>query len=85
MQKRIAVRGQGKSGATRALVTKESGHGIFFVAGRQKSDPGNDFTDANIAQAQIIGEALQKAYPKKLGVLIEDGVLTEICHGHPEK
>jgi hypothetical protein len=83
-KKRIAVPGQGKSGATRTLVAKEGAHGIFFIAGRQKSDPGTDFSDANVAQAQIIGEALQKAGPRKLEALIEDGVLKEICHGCQE-
>jgi len=79
-KKRIAVAGQGKSGATRTLVAKEGAHGIFFIAGRQKSDPGTDFSDANVAQAQVIGEALQRASAKKLNALIEDGVLKEICH-----
>lgn len=79
-KKRIAVTGQGKSGATRTLVAKEGVHGIFFIAGRQKSDPGSDFSDANVAQAQLIGAALQKASAKKLDALIEDGVLKEICH-----
>lgn len=83
-KKRIAVRGQGKSGATRTLVAKEGDHGIFFIAGRQKSDPGTDFSDANVAQAQVIGEALQKAKAEKLDALIEDGVLEEICHDYQE-
>ena len=83
-KKRIAVSGQGKRGATRTLVAKEGGHGIFFIAGRQKSDPGADFSDASVAQAQVIGEALQKASVNKLNELIEQGVLKEICHGHQE-
>ena len=73
-----------KSGATRTLVAKAGVQGIFFIAGRQKSDPGTDFSDANVAQAQVIGEALQKASVKKLDALIEDGVLKEICHGGQE-
>lgn len=83
-KKRIAVPGQGKSGATRTLVAKAGAHGIFLIAGRQKSDPGTDFSDANVAQAQVIGEALQKASVKKLDMLVEDGVLKEICHGDQE-
>ncbi len=79
-KKRIAIPGQGKSGATRTLVAKEGAHGLFFIAGRQKSDPGTDFSDAHVAQAQVIGEALQKASARKLDELIEDGVLKEICH-----
>ena len=83
-KKRIAVPGQGKSGATRTLVAKEGVHGIFFIAGRQKSDPGADFSDANVAQAQVIGVALQKVSAKELDVLVDDGVLKEICHGRQE-
>ena len=79
-KKRIAVPGQGKSGATRTLVAKESTLAIFYMAGRQKSDPGTDFTDANIAQAQLLGQALQASTSQKLDQLVEDGVLQEICH-----
>ena len=79
-KKRIAVPGQGKSGATRTLVAKDGVQGIFFIAGRQKNDPGSDFSDANVAQAQVIGEALQQASAKKLNELAEEGVLKEICH-----
>jgi hypothetical protein len=63
-KKRIAVPGQGKSGATRTLVAKDGVQGIFFIAGRQKSDPGSDFSDANVAQAQVIGEALHRQAPR---------------------
>ena len=65
-------------------MAKEGPYGIFFIAGRQKSDPGTDFSDANVAQAQLIGEALQKASAKKLDALIQDGVLKEIYHGGQE-
>jgi hypothetical protein len=83
-KKRIALR-QGKSGGTRTLVAKDGADGLFFIAGRQKSDPGRDFSDANVAQAQIIGDALQKAGTQQLDRLIEEGVLKEICHDHEEK
>jgi hypothetical protein len=79
-KKRIAVTGQGKSGATRTLVAKEGVNGMFFIAGRQKSDPGTDFSDANVGQAQVIGEAFQKATATQLKALVEAGVLKEICH-----
>jgi hypothetical protein len=78
--KRIAVAGQGKSGATRTLVAKESINGIFFVAGRQKSDPGTDFSDSQVSAAKIIGSSLQKANGREIEELISDGVLKEICH-----
>ena len=83
-KKRIAVTGQGKSGATRTLVAKEGVNGMFFIAGRQKSDPGTDFSDANVGQAQVIGEAFQKATATQLEALVEAGVLKEICHDGQE-
>jgi len=83
-KKRIAVTGQGKSGATRTLVAKEGVNGMFFIAGRQKSDPGTDFSDANVGQAQVIGEAFQKATATQLKALVEAGVLKEICHDGQE-
>jgi len=79
-KKRIAIFGQGKRGATRTLVAKESAHGIFFLMGRQKSDPGSDFSDAQVDAAKIIGAALQKSSPQKIDDLVVDGVLKEICH-----
>ena len=79
-KKRIAVSGRGKSGGVRTLVAREGAHGLFFIAGRQKSDPGSDFTQANVAQAQIIGEALQRASIRELDVLLNEGLLKEICH-----
>ena len=83
-KKRIAVTGQGKSGATRTLVAKEGVSGMFFIAGRQKSDPGTDFSDANVGQAQVIGEAFQKATATQLEAVVEAGVLKEICHDGQE-
>lgn len=83
-KKRIAVPGRGKRGATRVLVTKASATGIFFIAGRKKSDPGTDFSDSHVAQAQLIGEALQKADIRRLDMMIDDGTLEEICHGSKE-
>ena len=81
-KKRVAVPGQGKSGSVRTLVAKESAHGVFFIAGRQKSDPGTDFSDANVAQAQLIGQALQAVNSEKLDELVADGVLKEIRCDH---
>lgn len=83
-KKRIAVDGQGKRGGTRTLVAKESSNGLFFMAGRQKSDPGTDFSDANVEQAQLLGQALQAASTHKLNGLVAEGVLKEICHDNPE-
>jgi len=79
-KRRIAVTGQGKRGSTRTLVAKESVHGIFFIVGRQKSDPGTDFTNTQVDAAKVIGTALQRADQHALDTLIGEGVLKEICH-----
>ena len=39
-KKRVAVLGQGKSGSTRTLVAKKHKDAIFFLAGREKRQPG---------------------------------------------
>lgn len=79
-KKRIDVDGQGKRGANRTLVAKEGTHSIFFRAGRQKSDRGTDFSNTNIEQAQLLGQALQSAISTKLDELDIEGVLKEIRH-----
>ena len=79
-KKRIAFTGQGKRGSTRTLVAKESIQGIFFIVGRQKSDPGTDFTDPQVDAAKVIGTALQRPDRNTLDTLVADGVLKEICH-----
>lgn len=79
-KKRIAVSGRGKSGGVRTLVAKRGAHGLFFIAGRQKNDPGSDFTQANVAQVQIVAEALKRASVCELDSLLNEGLLKEICH-----
>ena len=79
-KKRIAVAGQGKRGATRTLVAKESPSAIFFIVGRQKSEPGSDFSVSQVDAAKLIGAALQKSSSMAIQDLIADGVLKEICH-----
>jgi hypothetical protein len=50
------------------------------LVGRQKSDPGNDFSNAQVNAAKIIGTALQRSSQEKIEDLIADCVLKEICH-----
>jgi len=79
-KKRIALAGQGKSGSTRALIAKNSPHGLFFMAGRSKNDPGSDFSAAALSQVQIIAPDLHAASLVQLEGAIQDGYLEEICH-----
>ena len=80
-KKRIAVSGQGKRGSTRTLVAKNSPHGIFFMAGRSKNDPGNDFSNAAVARVQLIAKDLHAATSKQIQEAMQDGYIEEICHG----
>ena len=47
-KKRVAVPGRGKSGSARTLVAKKHKNAIFFLAGREKSRPGSDFSDKEV-------------------------------------
>jgi hypothetical protein len=51
------------------------------LAGREKSDPGTDFSDSEIEAAKIIGSALQAADALKLDELLTAEILKEICNG----
>jgi hypothetical protein len=84
-KKRIAMSGQGKRGATRTLVANTSAHGVFFMAGRTKSDPGTDFSDASVAQAQLIAKDLQASTILQIEDAMQDRYIEEICHDCKEK
>ena len=84
MQKEVAITGHGKRASTRTLVAKESANGIFFIVGRQKNDPGSDFSKAQVDAAKWIGSAFQKADPRQIEGLISVGVLKEICNENHE-
>src|SRR4030067_1876052 len=53
-KKRIPIPGQGKSGSTRTLVAKKHQNAIFFLAGREKKAPGNDFSDKEVEGAKTL-------------------------------
>src|SRR5688500_15335116 len=79
-KKRIAVDGQGKSGATRTLIAKKHQGAIFFLAGREKSDPGSDFSDQQVEAAKVIAKGLEAASDSKLDELLAAGTIKEICN-----
>jgi hypothetical protein len=79
-KKRVALPGQGKSGSARTLVAKKHKGAIFFLAGREKSTPGSDFSDKEVEAAKIIARALENANAEKLDELISSETLKEICH-----
>jgi hypothetical protein len=79
-KKRIALPGQGKSGSSRTLVAKKHLDAIFFLAGREKSDPGTDFSEKEVEAGKIIASGLQAADALKLDELLTAGILKEICN-----
>ena len=79
-KERVALPGQGKSGSARTLVAKKHKGAIFFLAGREKSTPGSDFSDKEVEAAKIIARALENANTEKLNELISSEILKEICH-----
>lgn len=80
-KKRIALPGQGKSGSVRTLVAKRNKGHVFFLAGREKSQPGSDFSDQEVDAAKVVGAALQGASTQKMDELVRDGILKEIGQG----
>jgi hypothetical protein len=83
-KKRIAAGEQGKSGATRTLIAKKHHDAIFFVAGREKSDPGTDFSDVQVEAAKVVAKGLQDATQEKLKLLLAAAVIQEICNEKPK-
>ena len=83
-KKRIAAGEQGKSGATRTLIAKKHQDAIFFVAGREKSDPGTDFSDKQVEAAKLVAKGLQGATEDKLKLLLAAGTIQEICDEKPQ-
>lgn len=79
-KKRVALPGQGKSGSIRTLVAKKHKLAIFFIVGREKSDPGKDFSATEEEAAKIVAKGLQAATEPKLEQLKTDGILKEICN-----
>jgi len=79
-KKRVARAGQGKSGSARTLIAMLHCGGVIFLAGRQKSDPGSDFSDAQVAVARILAKGLQAATEAKVEELLATGAIKEISN-----
>ena len=79
-KKRIAVPGQGKSGGTRTLVAKHHAAAIIFLVGREKNEPGPDFSDVVVEAVKAIASDLNKQPIERLEEMAADGKLKEICN-----
>lgn len=79
-KKRVALPGRGKRGSARTLVAKKHRSAIFFLAGREKNNPGDDFSDKVIETTKIIAKSLDDISDAKLMEMIESKTLEEICN-----
>jgi hypothetical protein len=80
VKKRVAYPGRGKSGSARVIVAHLHKDAIIFITGRDKSDPGRDFTDAQVEATKEIAKGLQKATAAALDSAIKAGILKEITY-----
>jgi len=79
-KKRVAIAGKGKSGSTRTLVAKKHERAIFFLVGREKNEPGSDFSDKVIDAAKLVAKSLEDASASKMSEMLDAGTIEEICH-----
>ena len=79
-KKRVALPGQGKSGSVRTLVAKRHQDAIFFLAGREKSQAGTDFSEREVDAVKLIAAGLQRADAQKIDELLAAEILKEICN-----
>jgi hypothetical protein len=79
VKKRVAYPGKGKSGGARLLVAQRMKGFIIFLVGRDKSDPGADFTREQEDAAKELALAYEKLDSLELELAINDGALKEIC------
>ena len=77
-KKRVAPEGRGKSGGTRLLIAHQNAQGIFFLVGREKSEPGKDFPDKVVVAAKVVAKGAPKS-ASELKKLLDDGTIKEIC------
>jgi hypothetical protein len=83
-KKRIALPGKGKSGSTRTLVAHHMRSAIVFLVGREKSQPGGDFSVQDEEAAKVIAAAVKATEAKLFEPLVSDGFLMEICNGEED-
>ncbi|MSQ72226.1 MAG: type II toxin-antitoxin system RelE/ParE family toxin [Betaproteobacteria bacterium] len=79
-KKRVAIAGQGKSGSIRALVAKKHESALFFLVGREKNDPGRDFSDKVVEAAKLLAKGLENVGTAKMTEMLDAGTIEEICH-----
>lgn len=80
IKKRVAYPGKGKSGGARLLVAQRMKGFIIFLVGRDKSDPGADFTREQEDAAKELALVYEELDSVQFERVIRSGALKEICH-----
>ena len=80
VKKRVAYPGKGKSGGARLLVAQRMKGFIIFLVGRDKGDPGRDFSPAQEEAAKELAVAYEKLTSAEMKQVIDTGALKEICN-----
>ena len=81
VKKRVAYPGRGKRGGARLLVAARMKGCIIFLVGRDKSDPGSDFTRDQEDAAKALAGAYENLIASQLQRAIDSGILKEIRDG----
>lgn len=77
LKKRIARRGQGKSGGFRTILAYQQGEKTFFLYGFAKSEKEN-ITKKDLKLLEGIGEELLEYSDDELGHALDSGALAEL-------
>lgn len=83
VKKRVGLAGRGKRGGARTLVATNKGSRWFFVFGFEKNSRTN-INDDELEALQDIAQELLARTGQQLDVMVGDGTLEEICHGHED-
>ncbi len=78
VKKRVAYPGRGKSGGARLLVARSSSLCVVFLVGRDKSDPGADFSVAQVESAMELATAFARLDRRQFELAISNGAVKEI-------
>lgn len=79
VKRRIAYPGRGKRGGARVLVAHRSRYRVVFLAGRDKADPGSDFSPSQVGSAQELAAAFERLDREQVEFAIAKGALRELC------
>lgn len=83
VKKRVALQGRGKRGGARTLVATNRGDRWFFLLGFAKNERAN--IDLHELKAlQELASQYVTLVDRQLDLAVDNGKLTEVCHGNHE-